>query len=166
MQNTCWKVKWQQDGSAAQKNGSGACVWAGLCAFLSLHQEQMTLKCSKDNSVPGSLVCSLRVSLHLWGIGPTNGTCPVGLRREKKKSPGRLTDTVHQDKAGFHRPSYKVYLRCGYLPSTTCPHTSHGTHGCRAGLAGADGTQNHSYIPRTCSQTNISISKVRRCEPI
>lgn len=150
---------------------SGACVWAGLCAFLSLHQEQVALKCF--NSVPGSLVCSLGVSLHLWGIGPTNGTRPVGLRIEKRKAPGRLIYAVNKDSLNaasrrrLKQYSYANHVcTIGDLPSTICPHTSHGTHGYRAGLAVAGGTQNHSYTPHTCSQTNISISKVRRCEQI
>lgn len=53
-------------------------------------------------------------------------------------------------------PSLSVLLRhqldkwdMSCLLSATCPHTSHGIHGCRAGLAAAGGTQNHSCTPHT-----------------
>lgn len=143
------------------------CVSRFMC--ISISTSGAGGKCFKNNSVSGSLGCSLRVSLHLWGIGPTNGTRPVGLRIKTRKAPGRLTDAVHNDSlitaSYMYSKQYPyanytcttILLQAWDLPSTICPRTSHGTHGCRAGLAVAGGTQNHSYTPRTCSQINISI---------
>lgn len=45
-----------------------------------------------------------------------------------------------------HQPG-KWDMSCS--PSATCPHTSRGTHGYRAGPAATDGTQNHSCTPHT-----------------
>lgn len=96
MQNVCWKVKWRQEGSAAQKTEVVPVCEQVYVRFYLYIKSRWHWSVSKTIQFPDPLACSLRVSLHLWGIGPTNGTRPVGLRIEKRKAPGRLIEAVNK----------------------------------------------------------------------